>query len=267
MKQLTDFLSGYKNDREHNEKYYAQFTELTDTVPFLKAHRNFIEVNKLGFGDRAFHYMWYLLLQEVTASGQTPSLLEIGVYKGQVISLWSLIAQQLQRPVQITAVSPLEGNFSKSKLINNRYMRRFLWLFSKKHREKFAVGNHYLREDYRKIISDLFRHFGEDLNTVKLHKGYSNDPAILDELKKQQFNMIYIDGDHSYEGACADIENFGPLVVSGGFMVMDDASFYLEGDNFWKGHESVSRACNNIESLGFTNVLNIGHNRVYRKNA
>lgn len=267
MSQLKEFIGQYRNDREHNERYYTQFTELTGTLPFLKAHRDHIEAHQLGFGDRAFHYMWYLLLQDVTASGGTPDLLEIGVYKGQVISLWSVIARQLQHPVRITAVSPLEGNFSNSKLINNRYVRRLLWLFSRKHREQFSVGNHYLKVDYRKIISDLFRHFGEDLDTVKLHKGFSNDPAIFAELSKQRYHLIYIDGDHSYEGACSDIKHYGPLVVPGGYMVMDDASWYLEGDNFWKGHEPVSRACDHIEALGFTNVLNIGHNRVYRKNS
>ncbi len=46
---------------------------------------------------------------------------------------------------------------------------------------------------------------------------------------------------------------------------MDDASWYLEGTTFWKGHEEVSRAAEIIEDLWFKNILNIGHNRVYQK--
>lgn len=46
---------------------------------------------------------------------------------------------------------------------------------------------------------------------------------------------------------------------------MDDASYYLEGSVYWKGHEEVSKACESIENLGFKNILNVGHNRVYEK--
>jgi hypothetical protein len=45
---------------------------------------------------------------------------------------------------------------------------------------------------------------------------------------------------------------------------MDDASYFLEGSRFWKGHREVSRASEIIEGLGFRNILNIGHNRVYQ---
>ena len=82
----------------------------TDDIDFLKAHRDWVEQNSWGFGDRAFHYMWYLLLKDDVLTRHSPSLLEIGVYKGQVISLWALIAQHVSRPVDITAISPLEGS-------------------------------------------------------------------------------------------------------------------------------------------------------------
>jgi hypothetical protein len=50
---------------------------------------------------------------------------------------------------------------------------------------------------------------------------------------------------------------------------MDDASFNLPGaenNEYWKGHKSVSDACDIIPDLGFKNVLNVGHNRIYQKN-
>jgi hypothetical protein len=47
--------------------------------------------------------------------------------------------------------------------------------------------------------------------------------------------------------------------------VMDDASCFLPGTGFWKGLEAVSVAAEDIPALGFENVLNVGHNRVYRR--
>ena len=38
--------------------------------------------------------MWYLILRDDVLNRPDPRLLEIGVYKGQVISLWALIASQ-----------------------------------------------------------------------------------------------------------------------------------------------------------------------------
>lgn len=39
-------------------------------------------------------------------------------------------------------------------------------------------------------------------------------PAALD--------ILFIDGDHTYEGAKADLENYGPLVRSGGRIILHD---------------------------------------------
>lgn len=46
---------------------------------------------------------------------------------------------------------------------------------------------------------------------------------------------------------------------------MDDSSCNIPGTKFWKGHQSVSDACFIIEDLGFKNILNVGHNRIFQK--
>jgi hypothetical protein len=46
---------------------------------------------------------------------------------------------------------------------------------------------------------------------------------------------------------------------------MDDAAYGLPGTRFWKGYETVARACELLPGLGFTNVLNVGHNRVFER--
>lgn len=55
---------------------------------------------------------------------------------------------------------------------------------------------------------------------IKL-KGKSTD--VLPKLvQAKRFDFIYIDGDHSYEGAKADAELAYPLLKKGGVMIFDD---------------------------------------------
>src|SRR5881392_1837728 len=96
----------YKNEREINDRLHREFSERLSTLPALAGHRRYVEEHALGFGDAAFHYMWWLILREVLPTVASPRLLEIGVFKGQVISLWAVIAAQLNYPISVTAISP-----------------------------------------------------------------------------------------------------------------------------------------------------------------
>src|SRR5437588_660872 len=58
---------------------------------FVREHRSYFKADQRGFGEDAFHSMWWLLfLQEKPAR-----MLEIGIYRGQTVSLWALIAKVL----------------------------------------------------------------------------------------------------------------------------------------------------------------------------
>jgi predicted O-methyltransferase YrrM len=138
-------------------------------------------------------------------------------------------------------------------------------LTSPSFRRDLESGNFYPEEDYYAIIKNLIQAFDLEFSRIRLIKGYSNDPDVLKAIETEKFALIYIDGDHTFEAVIQDIKNYGVHVAPNGFLVMDDASYYLPGDAFWKGHETVSRACEIIPSLGFINVLNVGHNRIYQK--
>lgn len=254
-------IEAYENTAEHNDKLHAEFSQVVQSIPFLAQHRKHIETNKLGFGDAAFHYMWYILIQDVFKKTLHPKPLEIGVFKGQVISLWALIASQLNFDISITGISPLKGN-SIPKL---KWVRRWKTLTDFKFREQLKSANFYPEENYKAIIKKLFEDFNLPLSELRLLEGYSTSANVINLVKNEKFSLIYIDGDHTYRGVIADLNNYGRLVELNGYLVIDDASYYLPGNAFWKGHETVSRACDIIPSLGFHNIMNVGHNRIYQK--
>lgn len=264
---LAARICEYQCTAEHNEHIHAEFTGLTDTVPWLKERRDLFERNQWGYGDRAFHYMWYLLLIDATRTFSHAHCLEIGVFKGQVISLWAKIAKELGLAVSISAISPLEGNVPTSiwwrgwhgirRRVDRKYRLRYQQLQ--------MIGNLFWKVDYLRFIREAFSRLQLDLNLVRLIKGSSQDSVVVAQLGRKRFHIIYVDGDHSSEAVHTDIVTYAALIEPGGYLVMDDASFFLPGEGFFKGIESVSRACEGIGDMGFVNVINVGHNRIYKR--
>ena len=63
-------------------------------------------------------------------------------------------------------------------------------------------------------------------------------PILRDEKTIEKFNngsidVVYIDGDHTYEGVMKDIEEYYPKIKSGG---------YLAGHDYGPGHNDVKKA-------------------------
>jgi hypothetical protein len=259
--KLDDYTSQYQNTGDKNDEIYLEFIKKTDTIAYLKEHRDYIQANKLGFGDRAFHYMWFLLLNKLSENKETLHMLEIGVYKGQVVSLWELISKNENITANVSAITPLEGKPpTKNKLV--KFIR---YVLSKEYRMDVRAGNFYENLDYIDIIKKLFAKFNLNFDKVDLNKGFSTDPEIIRKFSTAKVDLLYIDGDHSYEGALSDIINYSERINKGGYLVMDDASFYLPGSVFWKGYKSVADACEAIDKNTFVNVLNVAHNRVYQR--
>lgn len=258
---LSELVATYRNTAEQNDAVHQLLTAATWADPLLASHRRHVEEHKLGFGDPAFHSMWARLLEAATERFGTVRALEIGVFKGQVISLWSLLAHAKQFPVSVSALTPLAGNPQpRSRLLNAVRLR-----LDRRFREQAENGNFYAAEDYEGTIRAFFKGFELDFDRIQLHRGLSTDAPILAGLANERFHLIYVDGDHTYEGARHDFHTFGPKVVPGGWLVADDAGCALPGTAFWKGHGAVSRAAEELPALGFRNVLNVGHNRIFER--
>jgi len=187
--------------------------------------------------------------------------LEIGVFKGNVISLWALVGKQIGISVTVCGISPFEG----STRIQSPTWHRIRKIIDPFYKSQAKRGNLYLRENYIQIIRQVFDAFELDIASVELIRGYSTDQSVIERIKDREFDVIYIDGDHSFAGTKHDIVTYTSHLALKGFLVMDDASFFLPG-NFFKGYEAVAQACERLPHLGFHNVLNVGHNRVYVRN-
>lgn len=251
----------YQNTAEGNEAAFAAFTAATAADPLLAAHRAHVETNQLGFGEPAFHALWHCLLSAASARFGRVRALEIGVFKGQVISLWSLLARELPAHLEIHALTPLSGNPPPKPGL----WQRLRYRLDANYREEVKTGNFYADEDYESIVRAHFAHHALSFDSIRLHRGYSTDPAVLAGLAAARFELIYVDGDHREAGARHDFATFGEKVVPGGWLVADDAGHDLPGNTFWKGYPEVTAALAELTPLGFVNVLNVGHNRVFQR--
>jgi hypothetical protein len=258
---FDDLVLAYKNTAEHNDALFQQLNLLTWSDPILSAHRHHVENNELGYGDAAFHSMWLRLLYHAQTRFGRVRLLEIGVFKGQIISLWALIARKWNIDVEITAISPFAGR----PLPRSRWVTWVRSRFDAKFRENLRNGNFYDVCDYESAVRGLFARFELDIKSIKLYRGYSTDAQIQSALADAMFHIVYVDGDHTFEGASQDFAVYGAKVMAGGWLIADDAGFFIPGTAFWKGHEAVSRAANILPEIGFRNIMNVGHNRIYER--
>ena len=261
--RLADWAAAYRNERAINTEVYKRFDGLARSPEWLSRHRDWVEANHWGFGDRALHHMWRLLLEHLASQRSVVRCIEIGVFKGQVISLWGLIAARQHLRITIAAVSPFSG--SSVRLIRDRAINKLLKIVHPGYREAVLAGNIYPNGDYLEDCRRIFSEFDLNFDMVEAIQGFSTDTTILSSLAERSFDLIYIDGDHSKEGAMHDVRSFAPKVSLGGMLVMDDASLSLEMDLPYRGRPGPSKAAELLPSLGFRNILNVGHNRIFQK--
>lgn len=220
---------------------YNIFLEEYHKDDFLITHRDYIEKNGLGYGEKPFHVLWREIVKEMPSDF---SFIEIGVYKGQILSLVKMLSDKYDKNLTYFGVTPLKN-------ANDKYSK-------------------YEDLNYHNIIEGLFNHFSLEFNLDKnIIKGYSTDIDIKDKIKNiGKFDLIYIDGGHDYECVLSDIELAKEISKVGTLIVFDDCSCYkgLRSDLF-SGHDDVCNAVrDHIESdYNFEEIICVGHNRLFKK--
>lgn len=259
---------GWRDEPAVHLEIATYFTEWTNVDPLLKEHRDWVEANAHGYGERAFHGMWGFLLKEYSWTKINPSnsvrftFLEIGVFKGQVLSLVDLISYKVIKHSpwfdwDIYGITPLDSS-----------------------------GGH-VDTNYMDCIDKIHRRFNtayfDELRQPRLPKlfvGLSTSPDIINKVSEKfklpGIDILYIDGGHDFDTVTSDIKNYVPLVNPGGLLVIDDSANKLHlPAGFFLGIESVSDAtdqllmpfCENpiYPFNEFEFLFNVGHNRIWRR--
>lgn len=203
----------------------------------IRVHRSYFKVNSRGFGEDAMHAMWFVLLKTY----QPKRCLEIGVYKGQVISLWSLISKMLNLSQEIYAISPFNNAGD-------------------------SVSYYANSTDY--FAETILNHKYFDLPLPSLLIGLSNDPLAEKLIQSKTWDMIYIDGSHDYNIALGDYLICRENLTEGGLLVIDDSSLYNKYHPplfSFAGHPGPSRIAKENASEDLFYIGTVGHNNVFMK--
>ena len=204
---------------------------------FVQEHRSYFRQEQRGFGEDAFHSMWYELLREY----RPQKLLEIGVYRGQVMSLWALVAKELNIACDIHGISP----FSSAGDTVSAYIGGI---------------------DYYDDVIENFNHFS--LPLPNLHKGFSTDSDMVDVIKSKKWDLIYIDGSHDYDVVKSDFLLCGSMLSKNGLVILDDSAMntdFRPPVYASSGHPGPSELAAQIDGKEFREILSVGHNRVFQK--
>ncbi len=219
--------------------FYLRAVEFFDrSLPEeFHAHRNYFTQHGRGFGEDAFHTQWFLLFREF----RPQSFLEIGVFRGQSLSLAALCARHFQLACLVQGISP----FSAAGDAVSKYARDV---------------------DYYADTLENFSHF--KLPAPALLKAYSTDPTAAETIAARPWDIIYIDGNHDYEIARADWRLCARHIRPGGLIVLDDsglATKFRPPAFATGGHPGPSRLAEEIDRREFAEILQVGHNRVFQK--
>lgn len=233
---LEEEASKYTNTVECHRDIVDRFTKYVNADEALKAHRDYVEANGYGYGERAFHWMWKLI---VDAMPQSFRFLEIGVFKGQIPSLVTMLAAMSGKEASVTGIARFDG---------------------------FA-GNSFPEhpEHSAKDVMNLFGVFNLRTDNLSLIEGDSTSDEVHKRVKKlRKFDVIYIDGCHEYEYVKKDLEFYTTKLAPSGLLVIDDAACALKQPwGYFQGIESVSRATDEVLA-NHKNILTVMHNRIFR---
>lgn len=228
------FPDSLKNPDDYYRRSFQDFHRMLPAE--VRAHRTYFVNDFRGFGEDAFHTMWWRLFRRFKPA----SFLEIGVYRGQVINLIALLAKLEGICCEVTGISPFTASGD-------------------------SVSSYRSDLDYREDTLTHFEHHG--LPQPTLVNAYSSDPEALAVIASRQWDMIYIDGNHDYDIVVKDWEACSKSVKPGGLIILDDAGLstsYQPPAFATGGHPGPSRLATEIDPGQFQEILQVGHNRVFQ---
>ena len=189
MDELLEQYSGFPKKQRHEKFYELCERNLEDfnskNQDILNKHHN---ITKESWHERVLSYIWLVLVQETPCNFK---FLEIGVFKGRVLSLIELLSKHFKKSSVVRGITPLSTSG-----------------------DKYSA---YPDLDYRKCIND----------NINIIRGYSQEPAVIQKANGK-YDILFIDGCHDYEAVCKDLDNYCDMIKKDDFLVMDDCACHIE---------------------------------------
>ena len=219
------------------DELVKDYTDKVNADKELKAYRDWIEANAFGFGERCFLWMWNEIVKKMPDEF---TFMEIGVFRGQILALVSLLAERHGKKVRRIGITPLDTSDGHWESDYEADIIRLHDVFN-------------IKDDY-----ELIRLDSTNPNAIKLAS--QNPPDVL-----------YIDGGHTYEVVKSDLTHYLPILKVGGTLVIDDCNNAIPMPwGYFQGIQSVSIAVDEVLPREGSNEywkheLNLVHNRVLTK--
>ena len=127
------------------------------------------------------------------------------------------LMKHLRLPLVAAEIGVAEGHFAAE--LYCRGLDKLYLVDIWEHIENTQGCSNYPNEWHEQNYKNVKWKFNGNEKVVIL-KGWSSE--MVDSIPDNSLGLIYIDGDHSYEGAISDLKNYYPKIVSGGIIAAHD---------------------------------------------
>ena len=164
-----------------------------------------------------------ILLKILCDMEKINNYLEIGVHNGGSMSL--LLTNKDSE--NLYGIDLFEDMYNLNKHLNAEKYVKYQY-FKRDNLHKDKTNNNLLK------IKNMFKNTA-NLNLLKGNSYFDNTEEEFKKKVKCELDLLFIDGDHTYDGVKNDFERYNKYVKKGGFIVFDDYQ-----------HEIIKKYCDKL---------------------
>jgi len=168
-------------------------------IRYLQQRISYIEDHCLGRLAGSVQDAILRLLTGIAAAGDHLNLLEIGTLFGTNAVLMYDVLSCYSREVNLTLIDPMDGYYGNNTpdVITG-----------------LPVNEQILRQNFARAMVPPER--------WRLIRDYSQNNSAVKAADDRRYEILFIDGDHSFEGVKRDFELYAPMLTDGGYVIFDD---------------------------------------------
>ena len=163
------------------------------------------------------------LITCIASSKDNFDYLEIGTLFGINMCCMFDLIRGTSNTIHLTSIDPLDGYYQQERDILTGY----------------PVSE--------KILKSNLHSVGMDPDQYTLINELSESEEAIKQAGQRSYDLILVDGDHSCEGVKRDVENYTPMLRSGGYLIIND----YRGKDWPEITTYVNTEVSDIKSLSF----------------